>query len=106
MARAKPYCPDCIQDPTLTAGPQGQCQHVYDLMDECMKAHRGNVADCVAEWKAFRDCHELSKKQKQQQQQQQQQQRQQQQRQGLSGAAVASGSSAAQASGPYVAGKR
>ena len=50
MARAKPYCPDCIQDPTLTAGPQGQCQHVYDLMDECMKAHRGNVADCVAEW--------------------------------------------------------
>ena len=45
MARAKPYCPDCIQDPTLTAGPQGQCQHVYDLMDECMKAHRGNVAD-------------------------------------------------------------
>ena len=61
MARAKPYCEDCVQDENLTAGPQGLCQQVYDEMNRCMKTHKGNVADCVPEWNAFRNCYQISK---------------------------------------------
>jgi len=30
-------------------------------VDRCMKAHKGNIADCVPQWKAFRDCHEAQR---------------------------------------------
>ena len=91
MARAKPYCADCVQDPTLTAGPQGLCQQVYDEMDRCMKAHRGNVADCVPEWNAFRDCHQLSTQRRQREREQQHQKQKE---------------ASAPMTGSYVAGKR
>jgi len=61
MAQAKPYCIDCVANPALTAGLQGQCLESYDAVDACMKAHKGNVADCVPEWKLFRDCFDKHK---------------------------------------------
>lgn len=41
------------------------CQQSYAAVDGCMKAHRGNVADCREEWDAFRACHEEDKRSKQ-----------------------------------------
>lgn len=40
------------------------CQATYELVDDCMKTHRGNVGDCREEWEAFRACHEAQKKAK------------------------------------------
>lgn len=40
------------------------CQATYQLVDGCMKRHRGNVSDCKGEWEAFRACHEAQKKTK------------------------------------------
>lgn len=37
------------------------CQSLYESVDGCMKAHRGNVIDCRQEWDAFRACHEGQK---------------------------------------------
>lgn len=38
------------------------CDRLYDTVDGCMRAHRGNVADCREEWDAFRACHEGQKR--------------------------------------------
>eukprot|EP00636_Phaeomonas_parva_P010366 CAMPEP_0118886848 /NCGR_PEP_ID=MMETSP1163-20130328/24785_1 /TAXON_ID=124430 /ORGANISM="Phaeomonas parva, Strain CCMP2877" /LENGTH=69 /DNA_ID=CAMNT_0006825167 /DNA_START=245 /DNA_END=454 /DNA_ORIENTATION=+ len=32
------------------------CASQYAEVERCMKAHNGNVADCNAEWTAFRRC--------------------------------------------------
>jgi hypothetical protein len=55
-----PFCADCVKDPSLDVA-HGRCQLIYDIMDECMIANKGNIGSCVKEWKAFRDCHESQK---------------------------------------------
>jgi hypothetical protein len=33
------------------------CGEDYERVDSCMKNHKGQVSACVAEWKAFQQCH-------------------------------------------------
>ena len=33
------------------------CAALYTAVDNCMKARRGQVRECKAEWAAFRRCH-------------------------------------------------
>jgi hypothetical protein len=33
------------------------CGEEYARVDSCMKSHKGQVSACVAEWKAFQQCH-------------------------------------------------
>lgn len=53
-----------VQESSPTSGmsifsccPYVYLQATYDIVAACMEAHRGNVADCRAEWKEFRSCH-------------------------------------------------
>eukprot|EP00903_Cladosiphon_okamuranus_P013080 g12201.t1 len=56
-----PVCESCKPgdetDERKKALDQLNCQAIYDVVAACMEAHRGNVADCQAEWKDFRSCH-------------------------------------------------
>ncbi|CAM9762125.1 unnamed protein product [Ascophyllum nodosum] len=62
---SSPVCEDCKAG---EATPEREaavsnlgCHRTYELVDACMKMHRGNVADCRREWAAFRACHEARK---------------------------------------------
>ena len=34
------------------------CQEIYQQVDHCMKANKGQISKCVLEWQKFRQCHE------------------------------------------------
>ena len=61
---SKPYCEDCHRSAKAEArAAQGGlgCDELYQRVDECMKANRGNVSDCAKEWTAFRECRKANK---------------------------------------------
>mmetsp|Transcript_4415 Transcript_4415/g.9461 ORF Transcript_4415/g.9461 Transcript_4415/m.9461 type:complete len:80 (+) Transcript_4415:51-290(+) len=35
-----------------------QCWDVYAKVEDCMKAHQGQISQCVVEWQTFQQCHE------------------------------------------------
>lgn len=59
---ATPVCANCKPGDTSTEREMAvknlNCDKLYEDVDGCMKAHRGNVTDCRKEWAAFRACHE------------------------------------------------
>lgn len=61
-----PVCESCkAGEATVereTAVSKLGCQATYELVDGCMKRHRGNVSDCRGEWETFRACHEAQRK--------------------------------------------
>ncbi|CAM9196887.1 unnamed protein product [Laminaria digitata] len=61
-----PKCENCkpgeATEERETAVADAGCQETYGFVVSCMEAHRGNVADCRAEWQAFRACHSSQKK--------------------------------------------
>ena len=34
------------------------CEDTYELVDKCMKKHKGQISSCVNQWNAFKVCHE------------------------------------------------
>lgn len=66
MSIPPPICPACKPgeptDERDAAIAEIGCQHTYNAVDSCMKAYRGNVADCREQWDAFRACHEEQKR--------------------------------------------
>ena len=34
------------------------CDDIYKKVDSCMLKHKGNISDCVEEWKEFKQCHD------------------------------------------------
>ncbi|CAM9913213.1 unnamed protein product [Discosporangium mesarthrocarpum] len=56
----QPVCENCSPgdaDKHPPAIKNTGCERAYELVDVCMKAHRGNVRDCKQEWEAFKACH-------------------------------------------------
>ncbi|KAG5180315.1 hypothetical protein JKP88DRAFT_223365 [Tribonema minus] len=67
MAQDVPVCLDCKQGDTAKHGQvleESGCGALYEAVDACMMAHRGNVSDCRREWSDFRSCHELQKQER------------------------------------------
>lgn len=59
-----PVCLNCKQgDPAKheQALEQIGCGTLYDAVDQCMLANKGNVSDCRQQWSEFRRCHEQQK---------------------------------------------
>ncbi len=56
------FCDGCEQSTTPIAKGQVQiikqshCSDEYELMENCMKANKGNIASCRNEWDSFRIC--------------------------------------------------
>lgn len=49
-------CESCNKS-TQKEYPGGSpCDDIYQLVDQCMKAHKGQISPCASQWKAFQDC--------------------------------------------------
>mmetsp|Transcript_60574 Transcript_60574/g.166337 ORF Transcript_60574/g.166337 Transcript_60574/m.166337 type:complete len:113 (+) Transcript_60574:28-366(+) len=57
-AAAEPICLDCIPTTAIPTSSFDACDELYAEWDKCLKAHRGNIADCIAPMNVFKMCHE------------------------------------------------
>ena len=49
-----PVCLDCVPTTETPTTSFEACDELYVAWDKCLKAHRGNIADCIAPMNLFK----------------------------------------------------